>query len=148
MSEPLFVENNPGTFSYTKNFGYSIFVAFCISLAILILSKNKPLLSSFNPPRLPATLFPWHGAPLQIMSTGVSSAPSNFVISPNCCTSGKWYFDTAIGKSSISLLHIGLIPFSLAAKSHPPTLRQKGNLVLILVPYSTKPPSFLITLFY
>jgi hypothetical protein len=54
------------------------------------------------------------------MSTGGNVAPSNLVMSPNCITSGKWCFVTAIGNFSISLDQIGFTPLWTAANNQPP----------------------------
>lgn len=108
------------TFSQTKNFGYIPFVASLISLTIRTDSKNRLLREPARPFWFPATDKSWQGLPAQIMSTGGTLQPLIFVTSPNCSTSGKWAFETFIGKSSISLDNTGFIPFRCAAMSHPP----------------------------
>ena len=54
------------------------------------------------------------------MSTGGSSAPLSFVISPTCTISGKCAFVTSMGNGSISDAQSGVIPFRTAASGKPP----------------------------
>ena len=55
-----------------------------------------------------------------MMSTGGSSAPSSFVMSPTWTMSGKRSLVTSMGKASISLAHTGTMPLCTAAKGKPP----------------------------
>ena len=55
-----------------------------------------------------------------MISTGGSSAPFNFVISPTWIMFGKRSLVTSIGKVSISLAQTGVIPCRMAAKGKPP----------------------------
>lgn len=111
------LENAPGTFSQHKNLGRTEMPArprsksaHLISFVILVCSKNKPERAPANPARAPATDRSWHGLPPQIISTGGSVPPFNFVISPTCTMLGKRCFVTSMGNVSISLAHRGLIP--------------------------------------
>ena len=72
--------------------------------------RNKPLLAPSNPSLLPAMLRSWHGLPAHTISAGGIAAPSIFVISPICVTSGKWRAVTEHGNGSISLDQSGLTP--------------------------------------
>ena len=85
------------------------------SFVIRICSKNSPERAPCNPARVPdATEQSWHGLPPQMMSTGGSSAPLSFVISPTCIMSGKCVFVTSMGNGSISEAHTGVMPFRAA----------------------------------
>ncbi len=76
------LDKAPETFSQSANFGYSSFVASCISLMILMASRKRPLCSPARPSRLPdATLRSWQGEPKVMMS-------------PKCSMSGKCFFVT------------------------------------------------------
>jgi hypothetical protein len=85
-----------------------------------ICSKNRPDLTPARPSRLPATDRSWQGEPPAIISTTGRFSPCNFVISPMCVILGNRYLVTAMGNFSISLAHIGLIPFLFAANGNPP----------------------------
>lgn len=66
------------------------------------------------------------------MSTGGSSEPFNFVISPTCFISGNLFFVTDIGKASISLAHTGVIPLRTAASGNPPIPSNNDPRVIIV----------------
>ena len=55
-----------------------------------------------------------------MMSTGGSSIPLSFVMSPTWTMSGKRCRVTSMGNASISLAHRGLMPFRTAARGKPP----------------------------
>ena len=121
------LENAPGTFSHRNHLGRtSIPVrprnisAQRISFVIRVCSRKRPERLPASPARAPATERSWHGLPPQMMSTGGSTAPLSFVISPTCCMCGKRSFVTSMGNRSISLAHIGSISYSNAARGKPP----------------------------
>ena len=68
------------------------------------------------------------------MSTGGSSAPLSFVISPTCTMSGKCVFVTSMGNGSISEAHKGVIPFRTAASGKPPMPSNRLPIVSSLMP--------------
>ncbi len=55
-----------------------------------------------------------------IISTGGSSAPSSFVMSPKWFIFGNRSFVTVMGKASISLAHRGIMPLRAPAQGNPP----------------------------
>lgn len=55
-----------------------------------------------------------------IMSTGGSSAPFSFVMSPTWSMEGNLFLVTSMGKASISLAHTGSMPLRTAASGNPP----------------------------
>lgn len=121
------LENAPGTFSQMKSRGRinssAIPVrlsAFRISFVIRICSMKRPERAPARPARVPATDRSWQGLPPQMISTGRSSSPRSFVMSPTCCMPGKWRFVTSMGKASISLAQRGMIPLRNAASGNPP----------------------------
>ena len=69
-----------------------------------------------------------------MMSTGGSSAPLSFVISPTCIMSGKCVFVTSMGNGSISDAHKGVIPFRTAASGKPPMPSNRLPIVSSLMP--------------
>ena len=81
---------------------------------------NRPERAPARPALAPATDKSWHGLPPQIISTGGSSAPCSFVMSPTWTISGKRSFVTSMGKASISDAHTGVMPLRIAAKGNPP----------------------------
>jgi len=121
------LENAPGTFSQHINLGRTkipdrprSISAFLISFVIRVCSIKRPERAPANPARAPATDKSWQGLPPQMMSTGGSSAPLSFVISPTWIKSGNRSFVTSMGKVSISLAHTGLTPQCTAARGKPP----------------------------
>lgn len=68
-----------------------------------------------------------------MMSTGGSTAPSNFVMSPTCTISGKRIFVTSMGKASISLAHTGMMPLWSAAKGNPPIPSNRLPIVKLFI---------------
>ena len=75
----------------------------------------------------------WQGLPPQTMSTGGSSAPSSFVISPSCSISGNRRRVTEMGNGSISLAHRGRMPRRAAASGNPPMPSKRLPKVSILI---------------
>lgn len=119
--------NAPGTFSHAINLGRvkravlpRSTSAALISFTIRICSINRPERAPARPERGPATLRSWHGLPPQMMSTGGSSAPFNFVMSPTWSMPGKCFLVTWMGNVSISLAQTGVIPLRTAARGKPP----------------------------
>lgn len=94
--------------------------AFLISFTMRICSINRPERSPESPALAPATERSWQGLPPQTISTGVSSAPFSFVMSPTWTMSGNRSFVTSMGKASISLAHTGVMPLCTAARGKPP----------------------------
>jgi len=85
--------NAPGTFSQTMNLGRTNSPALPrrtsslrISFMTLICSMNRPDRAPARPALFPATERSWQGDPPVITSTGGTSAPFNFVMSPKCFT--------------------------------------------------------------
>ena len=143
------LEKAPGTFSHNKNRGRTwrsagcrCFSAFLISFTILICSINKPERAPERPARFPATDKSWQGEPPQMISTGGSSAPWSFVISPTWIMSGNRCLVTSMGKASISLAHTGMIPLWTAAKGNPPIPSNKLPRVSVLIWPPPGPPSW------
>jgi len=66
------------------------------------------------------------------MSTGGSTAPFSFVMSPTWIMSGNRCFVTSMGKASISLAQTGTIPFRTAASGKPPMPSKRLPIVIIL----------------
>ena len=90
-SSPLGVplEKAPGTFSHNKYRGRTWisalprnWSAYLISFTSLTCSIKRPERAPANPALAPATDRSWHGLPPQMISTGDSSAPFSFVMSP------------------------------------------------------------------
>ena len=68
-----------------------------------------------------------------MMSTGGSSAPFSFVMSPTWIILGKRCFVTSMGKASISEAHTGVMPLRIAAKGNPPMPSNKLPIVSLLI---------------
>ena len=131
------LEKAPGTFSHTIYRGRISraarprrISAFLISFTSLTCSIKRPERSPASPALAPATDRSWHGLPPQMISTGGSSAPFNFVISPIWTMSGNRSLVTSIGKASISLAHTGIMPLCTAAKGKPPIPSNKLPIVV------------------
>lgn len=62
----------------------------------------------------------WQGEPPQTISTGGSSSPFSFVISPIWAIWGNLCLVTRMGKASISLAQRGTMPLRTAASGNPP----------------------------
>ena len=90
---------------------------------------NRPERSPASPALAPATDRSWHGLPPQMISTGGSSAPFNFVMSPTWTMSGNRSLVTSIGKASISLAQTGRMPLRTAASGKPPMPSNKLPIV-------------------
>ena len=137
------LENAPGTFSQQRNLGRirmpdrpRSISAFLISFVIRVCSIKSPERVPANPARAPATDKSWHGLPPQMISTGGSSAPLSFVISPTWIISGNRSFVTLMGKDSISLAHRGVTPQWTAARGKPPIPSNRLPRVISLTPAS------------
>lgn len=144
-SFPSALEKAPGTFSHTQYRGRTAIPvrprslsAFLISFTIRICSMKRPERSPESPALAPATLRSWHGLPPQIMSTGGSSAPFSFVMSPTWSMLGKRAFVTAMGKGSISLAHTGSMPAWVAASGKPPIPSKRLPMVIV---FTWSPPA-------
>jgi len=68
-----------------------------------------------------------------MISTGGSSAPFSFVMSPTWIMSGKRDRVTSMGNASISLAHSGIIPFLTAASGKPPIPSKRLPIVSIFL---------------
>lgn len=128
-SSPPQEEKAPGTFSQMIHLGLGRTAravppfpasASLISFMIRIISMKRPERSPDKPERGPATDRSWQGEPPEMMSTGGSSAPLSFVMSPSWSILGKWAAVTCMGNGSISLAHSGVIPNRDAASGNPP----------------------------
>lgn len=131
------LEKAPGTFSQHRNLGRTKIPdrprnisAFRISFVMRICSMNKPERAPANPARAPATDKSWQGLPPQRISTGGSSAPLSFVISPTWIISGNRSFVTSMGNGSISLAQRGLTPQCTAARGNPPMPSKRLPMVI------------------
>ena len=100
------LEKAPGTFSQHIQRGRMLtpsrpraLSANRISRTIRICSIKRPERAPARPALAPATDRSWHGLPPQMMSTGGSSAPCSFVMSPTWSISGKRSFVTSMGKA-------------------------------------------------
>ena len=149
LAPDLFSQERVTPFSHNKNRGRTwrsagcrCFSAFLISFTILICSINKPERAPERPARFPATDKSWQGEPPQMISTGGSSAPWSFVISPTWIMSGNRCLVTSMGKASISLAHTGMIPLWTAAKGNPPIPSNKLPRVSVLIWPPPGPPSW------
>ena len=67
-------------------------------------------------------------------STGGSSAPFSFVMSPTCSMSGNRILVTSMGKASISLAHSGTTPQRTAASGKPPMPSNRLPRVIMCFP--------------
>ena len=130
----------PGTFSHAINLGRTskavrplCMSAFRISFTSRTCSMNRPERAPARPALAPATDRSWHGLPPQMMSTGGSSAPCSFVMSPTWSISGKRSFVTSMGNASISDAHTGVMPLRMAARGKPPIPSNKLPIVSLLI---------------
>lgn len=79
-----------------------------------------------------------------MMSTGGSTAPFSFVMSPTWIMLGKRCFVTSMGKASISDAHTGVMPLRIAAKGNPPMPSNKLPIVSLLI----SPPPVRLCVWY
>ena len=140
LAPDLFSQERVAPFSHTINLGRTSravrprnLSAFRISFTSRTCSMNRPERAPARPALAPATDRSWHGLPPQMMSTGGSSAPFSFVMSPTWSISGKRSFVTAIGNASISDAHTGVMPLRIAAKGNPPIPSNKLPIVSLLI---------------
>ena len=73
-----------------------------------------------------------------MMSTGGSSSPRSFVMSPKCSIPGRRSCVTRMGNGSISLAHRGTTLLWMAASGKPPMPSNKLPMVITLI--SPRPP--------
>ena len=145
LGDPLL--NAPGTFSQHIQRGRMSapvrprsLSAVRISFMIRICSIKRPERAPDNPARAPATLRSWQGLPPQMMSTGSSSLPFNFVMSPLWAMPGKRRSVTFMGNGSISLAQRVLIPYRSAARGKPPMPSNRLPMVRFIPWTSPSPP--------
>jgi hypothetical protein len=83
-------------------------------------SNQRPLREPSIPARFPAWLRSWQGNPPQMRSTGSSSDPLIFVMSPCRFTSGQCFASTRCANGSISTCQRQTIPARSSPRSRPP----------------------------